>query len=256
MFTLAPSALLAVSALSLAASQQPAPKADAPAAAPVAPTASAPAAAEPAMADGAAWVPGVPVGFKLPDISTIQIRGAESKLSINYKNRPAVVVFYRGGWCPYCVQNLKLWSVNLDAVRQAGANLVAISPEKIVNLLEVQKKHNLAMPLVTDYEGQAAKAFNVNFTLDAETQANYTKAGLNLADRSSRGTWDLPVPATFVVDTDGTVLWAHADKDYTKRASPKEVIEFLTARKARIAADAAAAKKDAPAPQPAPDAKK
>ncbi len=246
MFTIVPFAFVAAAALSLAAGRQPAPKTDTPA------PASAPVPGEPAKASGAAWVPGVPVGFKLPDISTIQIRGAESKLSINYKNRPSVVIFYRGGWCPYCVDSLKLWSINYDAVRQAGANLVAISPEKIVNLLEVQKKHNLAMPLVTDYDGQAAKAFNVNFTLDAETQANYVKAGLNLVERSSRGTWELPVPGTFVVDTDGTVLWAHADKDYTKRASPKEVIDFLKARKAKMKADAEAAKKDAPSPPPAP----
>lgn len=222
--------------------------------------------AEPAKADtqspAGAWVPGVPVGTKIPsDISTINIRGGESKLTINYKNRPAVIVFYRGSWCPYCVENLRLWSANFDAILQAGADIVCVSYENIKTMLETQKKYNLRMALVTDHEAQAAKAFNLNYTLDAETQANYMKAGINLAERSSRNNWDLHVSATFVVDTDGTVIWAKADKDYTKRASPKEVIEFVRARRLaaeKAQADAEAAKKAAqpPAADKAPEKKK
>lgn len=224
------------------------------------PEASKPAVAEPAKgpesAAKEAWVPGVPVGTKLPkEVSTIHIRGGESMLSINYKYRPAVVVFYRGSWCPYCVENLKLWSANLDALMQSGADIVCISYENIKTMLETQKKYNLRMALVTDYEAQAAKAFNLNYTLDAETQANYLNAGINLPERSSRNNWDLHAAGTFIVDTDGTVIWAKADKDYTKRATPKEVIDFLRARKAareKAEAEAEAAKKGAAPASPVP----
>ncbi len=228
--------LLAVSGLSVAvagvATAQPPAKDAAPGAQPAAkPDAGAPAPSSPSAAAGA-WQPGVPLGTKIPsDVSTININGGESMLSVMWKTRPSVVVFYRGNWCPYCVQHLRLWNENLEALRQSGGSVIVVSYEKISQMMETQKKFTLAMPLVTDHQGQAAKAFNVGFTLDAETQANYKKAGLDLAARSSRDNWDLHVPATFIVDTDGSVLWSKVEKDYTQRASPKEVIEWFQARK-------------------------
>lgn len=182
-----------------------------------------------AAAEAQSAVPGLAVGTKAPDATVTGIDGKPVQLASLYKDGPIVLTFYRGGWCPFCTRALSAWHDKLDALRAAGGTFIALTPEKPDLAAATREKAKGEYAVYSDGAFTAAKAFKIHFVVDDATKAKYQQFGLKVAESNVSGTWELPAPATFVIDKDGVILWAFADWDYKKRADPEAVIAAVKA---------------------------
>lgn len=184
----------------------------------------APASDLPPLLDPSKDSPGLKVGDKAPDVALRSADGATVKLADLYAKGPVVVTFYRGGWCPFCNKALSQWAGRMDDLEAAGGTFVAISPETAEHAKKTIEKSKMDEMVLVDTQGEAMRRFRVGFELTPETQKKYKGYGFDLETWNAFGRWELPAPATFVVDRDGTITWVFADWDYKKRADPDEVI--------------------------------
>lgn len=168
-------------------------------------------------------------GMPAPEVMVRSATNEPMPLSSLWKDRPVVLVFYRGGWCPYCTGHLTQWQGKLAELEAAGATLVAISPEKPERASKTAGKHDLGFRIVSDASMDAARMFGLRFELDPDTQQKYRGYGVALDTINASGTWELPVPATFVIDRDGVIRYASADADYSKRDDPAHAIDAVRA---------------------------
>lgn len=167
------------------------------------------------------------VGATLPDLTLPDANGRPVDLRSLSAGATLVIVFYRGGWCPYCNLELREWQRLLPEVRRAGATLVAISPQSPDNSLSTQAKNELAFPVLSDSALAAAEAFGIAFALPPELVDAYSRSGNDLPMLNGNGRWVLPLPATYVIGSDGVVIFAHVEADYRRRAEPSEVLAIL-----------------------------
>ena len=169
------------------------------------------------------------VGDRAPDVTLPDATGRPVALSTLWAHGPLVVVFYRGGWCPYCNLALRAWQASLPALAAHGAGLVAVSPQTPDHSLSTAQKNALAFPVLSDSALQAADAFGIAFTMPPELQVLYSASGNDLAVINGNGVWKLAIPATFVVDRHGIVRYADVDADYSARAEPSSVLAAIAA---------------------------
>ncbi len=169
------------------------------------------------------------VGEKAPDFELPDPTGKRVKLSALLANGPVVLNFYRGEWCPYCNLEIRALQQLLPEFQQAGAQVVAISPELPNNSLTMQEKHELSFPVLSDVGNGVARDYGLVFSLDASLRPLYQGFGIDIPAHNGDESYDLPVPATYVVDATGTVRYAYANADYTLRAEPAEVLAAVKA---------------------------
>jgi peroxiredoxin len=160
--------------------------------------------------------------FTLPDVK----RGVVSSQDL-LKQGPLVVVFYRGGWCPYC--NLELHDLQkyLPEFRKRNAQLVAISPQTPDNSLSTAQKAALTFYVLSDAGGHVARSFGLMYKLPEELVKVYQGFGLDLAKQNGTTDWELPLAATYVVAPDGKIVYSFVDPDYKKRAETRTLLKAL-----------------------------
>ena len=166
-------------------------------------------------------------GGQAPDLALDDTLGSSVRLSDLWRRGPLVIVFYRGGWCPYCNLTLRAWQQRLPEMANRGASLVAISPQSPDNTLDTAEKNALAFPVLSDSALAAASAFGIAFDLPPDLVEIYKGFGNDLPVRNGNGRWTLPVPATFVIGHDGRIAFAHVDADYRQRAEPDDVLRVV-----------------------------
>jgi peroxiredoxin len=164
------------------------------------------------------------VGATVPELTLPDALGSPVALSTLWRRGPLVLIFYRGGWCPYCNLELRAWQHQLPALRQMGAQLVAVSPQTPDNSLSTAEKNELAFPVLSDSDLQAATAFGVAFEMPPELIELYSRVGNDLPVLNGNGRWVLPLPATYVIDVNGRIAYAHIEADYRERAEPTDVL--------------------------------
>lgn len=169
------------------------------------------------------------IGAVAPDFSLPVATGAMVSLSTLLTKGPVVLAFYRGGWCPYCSTELRALQAKLPEIAAAGATLVAISPQTPDNSLSTAEKLDLAFPVLSDEGNHVAEYFGLVFELPESLREVYQGFGINLPAANGDTTFRLPLPATYVVGSDGIIAWRFADADYTKRAEPDDVLAILEA---------------------------
>jgi peroxiredoxin len=167
-------------------------------------------------------------GDAAPDLTLPNALGHNVTLSTLWRERPLIIVFYRGGWCPYCNLELRAWQQTLAKVNTLGARVVAISPQTPDNSLTTAEKNALAFDVLSDSSLEAARGFGVAFDLSPELIELYSGVGNDLPVLNGNGRWTLPVPATFVIDTHGVIVYADIDVDYRNRAEPDEVLSHVS----------------------------
>ncbi len=140
---------------------------------------------------------------------------------------PVVVTFYRGSWCPYCVSELSSIQKHLDDIRAAGASVLAISPEKPSETADLVEQKKLGFHFATDKDNDLATKLALSFKLDAKTIERYKNYGIDLPKSNDSSVWELPIPATYIVDTDGKIAWSFVEKDYSKRPDYIKVVKKL-----------------------------
>ncbi len=172
------------------------------------------------------------VGNAAPDFILPDVHGEPVRLRALLDKGPVVVVFYRGGWCPYCNLHLRDFQRRLQEFRELGAAVVAISPQLPDNSLSTREKDELTFPVLSDVGNKVARQFGIVFELSDALVELYRKFGHALEDfNGADGSRELPVPATFLLDGEGAIRLAHVDVDYTRRIDPDDVIETLKAFK-------------------------
>jgi peroxiredoxin len=137
------------------------------------------------------------------------------------------VCFIRGRWCPFCVAQMGAMNLILPQIEQAGAMLIAISPQTVQQNFFMRDQHKLPFGLLSDSGNNVARQFGLTYRVADEQKAVYQRAFVNLPHINGDQSWELPIPATYVVDRDGTVLCASANEDYTERPEPAEIVRLL-----------------------------
>ena len=166
-------------------------------------------------------------GDRAPDFRLPDARGGYVRLKALLAKGPVVVSFYRGGWCPYCNLELRSLQNALSQIKRLGAELVAISPQTPDESLSTAEKNELAFAVLSDIGSTTAKAFGIAFDLSKQLRPIYARFGHALPDKNGDNSWILPIPATYVVDRDGTVALAFVDVDYRNRLEPSEIFAVL-----------------------------
>lgn len=157
------------------------------------------------------------LGSKLPDVPLRTVDGAETTLARQVAGKPAILVFYRGGWCPYC--NLQLSELRLieDQAKALGYQMIAISPDRPEELSKTLDKNDLTYTLLSDSKAEALKAFGIGFRLDDVTYLKYKAYGIDLESASGETSRALPVPTVYIVDGQGVLQFGYSHPDYTIR---------------------------------------
>ena len=138
-----------------------------------------------------------------------------------------VLCFFRGRWGPFCCGQMEAMNQIVPAIQEAGASLVAISPQTVKQSFFMADQHRLRFPLLSDAGNAVAHQFRLVHRVPDEQQAIYRRAFINLPFTNGDESWELPIPATYILDRDSTVLYRSANEDYTERPEPTEIMERL-----------------------------
>lgn len=167
------------------------------------------------------------VGQRAPDFALPDANGAKVSLGNLRSRGPVVLSFYRGAWCPYCNLELQAWQRHLPDLKDRGAAFAAISPQTPDASLTLAQKHALAYPVLSDLGNRVAREFGIVYTLDSSLRPIYEQFGVDLQAHNDDSSFELPVPATYLIGRDGIVAGAWIDADYRHRAEPSTVLTQL-----------------------------
>jgi peroxiredoxin len=149
---------------------------------------------------------------------------------------PLVISFYRGVWCPYCNLELQALQEALPEIASRGASLVAISPQTAANSRKSQRDNKLGFPILSDVRSEVANAFGIRFALPDYLVETYKTFKNDLPAFNNDPSWVLPMPARYVIGTDGIIAYSEVNPDYTQRPDPSELLPVLDRLKASKAA--------------------
>jgi peroxiredoxin len=137
-----------------------------------------------------------------------------------------VLMFIRGRWCPFCVSQLEAMNFIAPEIA-AKAALVAISPQTEKQTFFMRDQHKLTFPVLVDAQNKIARKFGLAYRVPEEQQGLYRSTFVNLPHVNGDPSWELPIPATFILDRDGTILFASANEDYTDRPEPLRILSAV-----------------------------
>ena len=167
-------------------------------------------------------------GVKAPDFMLNDHNGRLVSAAELLDQGRLVICFFRGRWCPFCVGQLEAMNQILPQIQQARASLIAISPQTIQQSFFMADQHKLCFPLLSDPDNQVARGFGLVYRVPDYQQSVYRRVFINLPFTNGDQTWELPIPATYILDRDRTVLYASVNPEYTERPEPSEIFQRLT----------------------------
>jgi len=169
------------------------------------------------------------LGSPLPDAPILMINGKPGTMKSVVHGAPAVVVFYRGGWCPYCnLQLSELQKIQND-LKTLGYQIIAVSPDLPEELNQTLEKDSLQYTLISDGNANAMKAFGIGYRVDDKMFKQYREWGIYLDKRSGSEEHALPVPGVFIVDAQGIIQFSYVHPDYKIRTPARVVLEAARA---------------------------
>lgn len=167
----------------------------------------------------------IKAGEKVPTTKITSLEGEETSLEAIAKDKKSIVLFYRGGWCPYCNKHLSAIGESKDEIAELGYQIIGISPDAPSKLKKSVAKNKLDYELFSDSKGELITALGIAFKAPK-------KYGKMLLKYSENGNEDLlPVPTLLVVNTDGTVQYVYSNADYKTRMTADELLEVLNTLK-------------------------
>lgn len=170
---------------------------------------------------------GLQVNDKAPEFTAKDQNDKVISLKDELKNGKVVLIFYRGQWCPYCNKELKNLEDSLSLITSKGAAVLAITPEQPANVEKTIEKTKATYSILTDDNLKIMKEYDVAFAVDPATVEKYKAYGINFSLANGNNGANLPVPAVYIIDTKGNIIYRHFDADYTKRASIQEIVDHL-----------------------------
>ncbi len=172
--------------------------------------------------EAAIGVGAIAPGFRLPDV-----KGDPVSLADLLRRGPVVVTFYRGGWCPYCNIQLRAYQAVLPQIAALSARLVAISPQLPDQSLSTVQANELTFEVLSDVGNHAARRFGLVYALPEELRAALRSNNKALPGINGDDSWELPLPATYVISQDGRIALAYIEVDYRKRLEPGAILDAL-----------------------------
>ena len=160
--------------------------------------------------------------FNLPDSS-----GHSHSLAELIQKGPLIISFFRGGWCPYCVLELKALRNIVNDLPALNATLIAITPEKLANIADTVSQNELNFVVVSDQNNVLAKQCGLVFTVPDDLLAEYKTLGIDINSNNGEEKAELPIPATYIVDQQGKIRFAFVEEDYISRAEPSDLLTVL-----------------------------
>lgn len=167
------------------------------------------------------------VGDIAPDFTLPNVTGGTVQLSALLARGPVVLNFYRGGWCPFCNLEFRALQSRLAEIRQLGATLIGVSPETPDNSLSTREKFALEFDVLSDVGNRVARDYGLLMTVYEELRPLYLQWGIDVPAANGDDSYELPLPATYVIDTGGRIREAFIDRDYTRRMEPADMIAAL-----------------------------
>ncbi len=171
---------------------------------------------------------GLENGGQAPEFVAKDNSGKTLDLKRLLKSHKAVVLFfYRGQWCPYCNKQIKELQDSLQLLTGKGAYVIGVTPETGENINKTIDKTHASFSIIQDDGYKIMKAYDVNYTVNDAMMARMKTYGIDLEKNNGNTDHVLPVPATYVIDRSGKIIFVHFDKDYTKRASVSSILNAL-----------------------------
>jgi len=167
-------------------------------------------------------VKGLIIGEKAPDFILQNSYGKAVSLSESLNSGPVILKFYRGEWCPICNLDLREIQRYIFQFKKYGAQVLAISPQEPDHALTIVNKNALGFEVLSDSSQKVIRAYNLQFDPGEDYHQRRDLSVLN-----GDGLRTLPVPATFIINTDFTIAGAHIEANYTVRMSPEEILKIL-----------------------------
>ena len=140
-----------------------------------------------------------------------------------------VICFFRGRWCPFCVGQLEAMNRVLPQIQRARATLVAISPQTVKQSFFMADQHKLNFPLLSDKGNGVARQFGLVYQVPEGQKAIFRRSFINLPLANGDDSWELPIPATYILERDSRIAYAYVSADYMERPEPAVVVEQLNA---------------------------
>jgi peroxiredoxin len=168
-------------------------------------------------------------GDTMPDAQLLDVHGAPTTLASAVGGRSAVVVLYRGAWCPYCNLTLRAYQEDLvPQLDQRGIALVAISPQKPDGSLSMQEKNDLTFTVLSDPGNQVAAGLGVLTAPTDDARAAQRTLGLELSEANADGTHGVPMPTVAIVDSARIIRWIDVHPNYTTRTEVVDIVGALS----------------------------
>ena len=172
------------------------------------------------------------VGDTIPDVSLRTEENQSVRLRELVSEKPTVLIFYRGGWCPFCNRHLQSLAGIEDDLNKAGAQLLAVSMDTPAKLKATPDRDKLHYRLFSDSDAVAVKAFGIAFKVEDELVKKYKDAyKIDLEAASGNDHHILPYPAVFIVNTNGVIRFVHVNPDYKVRLEPAKILEAVSEMK-------------------------
>jgi peroxiredoxin len=186
--------------------------------------------AEQLKLDATAVPEGVAVpGTAMPEAQLLDAHGNPTTLRATRAGRPAVIVFYRGAWCPYCNVALRTYQRELAPELEArGVALIAVSPQTPDGSLTMAETHALSYAVLSDPGNVLGHALGIVTRPDDRTLQAQASLGLDFTEVNADGTADIVMPTVVVVDAEGVVRWIDVHPNYATRTEPDEILEAVS----------------------------
>lgn len=170
---------------------------------------------------------GLEKGSKAPEVD-LTIDGKKIALADLYKDQPIAIIFYRGFWCPKCNKHLTEFAEKAKDLEAKGVKLIAITTESQEGIEKTKEKTGADFTIVSDLDGSLIQAFDVDYNVtDAYAGKVNDMLKVSISKNNAMGENKLPVPATYVINTEGTIIYSHFNPDYAERASIDDIIAAL-----------------------------
>lgn len=171
---------------------------------------------------------GLFINSKAPDFKAKDQNGMDINLKDLRKKGPVVLMFYRGYWCPYCNKELIRFQDSLALITAKGAQLIAITPETNEGIAKTTEKTKASFPIISDKDMVITKQYAGSFDVDDRTRMRYKTAGIDLYENNAqKEKASLPVPAVYVINRDGSVVYRYFDADYKRRPWVYEILAAI-----------------------------
>ncbi len=168
-------------------------------------------------------------GSTAPDFTLPDVDGQPVHLSDLLASGPVVLTFYRGGWSKFCSEELRAWQAKSAEVTALGATLVAVSPQTQAESRRTAETLGLTFPVLSDAGSGVSRVYRLAHTVPEGMREMFAARGVDVPAVTGDPSFTLPVPATYLIDTDATIAWSFVNADHTVRAEPDDAVAALVA---------------------------